>query len=66
VNKSMVEGTAPPLVESKIGLDSTDKCRECGRYRGLIDSLCDDCTIRIHGELFPWLLGMCLNAIRKR
>jgi hypothetical protein len=28
-------------------------CRECGRDRCLIDGLCDDCTIKKHGCLFP-------------
>jgi len=31
------------------------KCKECGRVRGLIDGICDDCTIKKHGCLFPWL-----------
>ena len=30
-------------------------CRKCGRDRGLIDGLCDDCTIEETGTLFPWL-----------
>lgn len=32
-----------------------DMCKRCGRYRGLIDGLCDDCTIALYGWLCPWL-----------
>lgn len=28
-------------------------CKDCGRVRGLLDGLCDDCTIRKHGGLMP-------------
>jgi len=30
------------------------KCIQCNRYRGTIDGLCDDCTIKIKGKLLPW------------
>ena len=30
-------------------------CKRCGRKRCLIDDLCDDCTLTLYGELFPWL-----------
>lgn len=34
----------------------TDKvvhCRNCNRVRSTVSGLCDDCTLKIHGKLFP-------------
>ena len=31
------------------------RCKRCKRARGLIDGLCDDCSLELHGCLFPWL-----------
>ena len=28
-------------------------CNECKRSRSLVNGLCDDCTLKLHGELFP-------------
>lgn len=33
------------------------KCKRCGAVRGLIDGLCDNCSLEVHGCLFPWLDG---------
>ncbi len=30
-------------------------CSRCGRDRGTIAGLCDDCTLEAKGMLFPWL-----------
>jgi predicted amidophosphoribosyltransferase len=31
------------------------KCKRCGAVRGLIDGLCDNCTLELYGCLFPWV-----------
>lgn len=28
-------------------------CSICGRNRALVDGICDDCTLKRHGQLFP-------------
>lgn len=38
-------------------------CKQCGRDRATVDDLCDDCTIKNTGKLFPWLEEKTKEAI---
>lgn len=37
------------------GITMSDKYTDCGRSRALVDSICDDCTLKQHGRMLPFM-----------
>lgn len=43
------------MVERIKIMQAITHCKRCGYFRSLVDGLCDNCTIKVYGNLRPWL-----------